>query len=180
MFKSRTPRVVKRNTKTHPMAPSPIVGEEFVCYEVEKVLDSKIGDIGRIYYVQWKGYSSVYNSWIEDLPPYFKKYKAMYEDSEYDEDEDEESDFSPEYGTDEDEDSSEDSDSSLESDLDDDEVVASEKKAVKKAVKKPIAKNLKTNNKRLTPKDEKSSKKYRFISKTLAALAEMVGDEDSD
>jgi hypothetical protein len=179
LFKSRTPRVVKKNTKTHPKAPSPIVGEEFVCYEVEKVLDSKIGDIGRIYYVQWKGYSSVYNSWIEDLPPYFKKYKAMYEDEEYDSDE-EESDFSPEYGTDEDEYSSEDSDSSLESDLDDDEVVASEKKAVKKAVKKPIAKNHKTNNKRITPKDEKSSKKYRFISKTLAALAEMVGDEDSD
>ena len=170
IFKSRTPRVVKRNTKTHPKAPSPIVGEEFVCHEVEKVLDSKIGDIERIYYVQWKGYSAVYNSWIVDLPPYFKEYKAMYNDEEYDSDE-EESDFSPEYGTDEDEDSSEDSDSSLESNLGDDEVVASEKKAVKK----PIAKKLKNNKKTLAPKDEKSSKKYRFISKTLAALSASGG-----
>ena len=179
----KNPRV-KHKSKSYSEAPAPIVTDKFTRYEVEKVLGSKVVEVGRMYYVKWAGYSSKWNSWIEELPVYFKTSKATYDDEESESDV-MESDASLEYASmDEEEISSDESaeESAEESadedeDSSDDEVVST---AEKKAVKKSIAKKLKNNKKTLAHKENNSSNKYRFISKTLAALAEMVGDEDSD
>ena len=109
IFKNRSTRDVKRNTKQHPHAPSPIVGEEYVCYEIEKVINSKPGDCGSLYLVKWAGYGSEYNSWIPELPSFFQKYnKAIFTDDEESDLDDEESECESDFEPDEVEDSSED------------------------------------------------------------------------
>ena len=182
IFKNRSTRDVKRNTKQHPHAPSPIVGEEYVCYEVEHILDSKPGDCGSLYLVKWAGYGSGYNSWISELPPFFQKYnKATFTDDEESDLDDEESDFEP----DEVDDSSEDnmSDSSLDSDSDCDSDSEDELSTPKKTGGKKDDKNKSDKKpakmKTTTTLDHKT-RKDRFIRKSLAALAELVCDEDSD
>ena len=53
--------------------PSPISAGELY-YEVDDVLKTRIGKNRVVqYFVTWTGYSSVHNSWIEDLPAFFRE-----------------------------------------------------------------------------------------------------------
>ena len=77
IFKRRISREVERASTTHPNAPAPII-DEFIRYEVEKVLNSRPSDVGIMYLVKWTGYDDEFNSWISELPQFFQKNKALY------------------------------------------------------------------------------------------------------
>ena len=62
---------VRRNQQTCKVAPRPIIKKD-VFYEVEKVIQSKIHNGVRLYLVKWAGYGSDENSWIRELPVFFK------------------------------------------------------------------------------------------------------------
>ena len=62
---------MSRNQKTCKVAPRPIVRKD-VLYEVERVIQTKIHNGDRLYLVKWTGYNSDENSWIEELPAFFK------------------------------------------------------------------------------------------------------------
>ena len=73
--KKKTP--IKKSTRlgkekrTCDVAPRPIIKKD-VFYEVERVIASKIHKGGRLYLVKWAGYDSDENSWIDELPEFFK------------------------------------------------------------------------------------------------------------
>ena len=52
--------------------PSPIRTATGLRWEVEAVLQTRDGKNGKEYLVRWKGYTESANSWISELPPYFK------------------------------------------------------------------------------------------------------------
>jgi len=68
---------VRRNQQTCKIAPRPIVKKN-VFYEVEKVIQSKIHNGARLYLVKWTGYGSDENSWIRELPVFFKNNKRTW------------------------------------------------------------------------------------------------------
>lgn len=63
-------------------APTPIVKND-VFYEVEKVIDIKMGKYGKQYFVKWEGYPESDNSWISTLPPYFDEKSPFYKTHVY-------------------------------------------------------------------------------------------------
>ena len=52
--------------------PKPIKDDELL-YEVKQVLSARMGRHGPEYLVRWKGYSHDEDTWISELPPFFKK-----------------------------------------------------------------------------------------------------------
>jgi hypothetical protein len=55
--------------------PRPIRTQGELAWEVEEVIASRIGRLGREYLVKWLGFSSRDNSWTTDLPLYFQTVK---------------------------------------------------------------------------------------------------------
>jgi hypothetical protein len=122
--KKHAPRPIKKIClifvpKARP-APKAIKRSAELLYEVEKVLDARMGKFGPEYLVKWKGYAASKNQWIDELPPFFKRrcllllHRAKWGDSW--------ASSSDESDTDEEEESEEDSDSSDgSSDSDEDE-----------------------------------------------------------
>jgi len=199
-------RDVKKNNKTHPAAPIPI-GDNDSLYEVEKVLDSKVGEFGTVYLVKWAGYTAVYNSWIVDLPSFFHKYKAEYMKGIFDskgkgscigheesgDESGDESDYMPEYDTDGYSDSGSDgySDDDHEEGMGGGSILGSysqmsdkvkdDKSKNDKSKKKKKKKTTLYTEKSVTKKqEEKKSKKQKMVSKALLALAAVVAAGVSD
>jgi len=52
-------------------APKPIKNRELM-YEVEDVVDARMGRFGPQYLVKWEGYPPSQNMWIDELPSFFK------------------------------------------------------------------------------------------------------------
>ncbi|KAJ1466523.1 hypothetical protein T484DRAFT_1756575 [Baffinella frigidus] len=52
--------------------PRPIKDDELM-YEVKTVMGARMGAYGPEYLVRWKGYGQHENTWISELPPFFKK-----------------------------------------------------------------------------------------------------------
>jgi hypothetical protein len=52
--------------------PKPIKDDELL-YEVKQVLSARMGRHGPEYLVQWKGYSHDEDTWISELPSFFRK-----------------------------------------------------------------------------------------------------------
>ena len=52
--------------------PKPIKDDELL-YEVKRVLSARMGRHGPEYLVQWKGYSHDEDTWISELPSFFRK-----------------------------------------------------------------------------------------------------------
>jgi hypothetical protein len=52
--------------------PKPIKDDELL-YEVKRVLSARMGRNGPEYLVQWKGYSHDEDTWISELPSFFRK-----------------------------------------------------------------------------------------------------------
>ena len=76
----RSDGFVRRKKSQHHMAapaPAPIV-KKHLLYEIEKVVDAREGDWGREYFVKWRGYKTRENSWIGELPSFFKKTSHFY------------------------------------------------------------------------------------------------------
>ncbi|KAJ1468481.1 hypothetical protein T484DRAFT_1755109 [Baffinella frigidus] len=91
----KAPRRAQRSKSTH-RAPTPIVDKELM-YEVEKVVKRRTGDWGPEYLVKWKGYAECENSWIGELPiffrteyPFYKQSSSLMSDSESGSDSDDE------------------------------------------------------------------------------------------
>jgi len=79
-FTRKSPRVSGKSTVLC-QAPTPLrnVGGERL-YEIEKVVRTRVGKHGAEYLIKWAGYQSSENSWIDDLPSYFKSYKQRCSD----------------------------------------------------------------------------------------------------
>ena len=58
--------------------PTPLVKSDLL-YEVERVVDARVGKWGLEYFVKWRGYDTSDNSWIDELPPFFQKNSAFYQ-----------------------------------------------------------------------------------------------------
>ncbi|KAJ1470318.1 hypothetical protein T484DRAFT_3650244 [Baffinella frigidus] len=54
-------------------APKAIKRSAELLYEVEGVLDARMGRYGPEYLVKWKGYAASKNQWIDELPSFFKR-----------------------------------------------------------------------------------------------------------
>ena len=77
----RSDGVVRQCKSRYRMAaPAPIVTKHLL-YEIEKVINARNGKWGREYFVKWRGYKSKDNSWIGELPSFFKKTSRFYIDS---------------------------------------------------------------------------------------------------
>jgi hypothetical protein len=95
--------------------PTPIV-DKGLKYEIQSVVKSRVGMWGPEYLVHWRGYSQSENSWIGELPVFFKKQYPKYkpdddcsdcETDEYDSESDDDSDSSDDEEEDEEEDEDE-------------------------------------------------------------------------
>lgn len=109
-----------RSKKPHRKAPAPIV-KKHLLYEIEKVVNARDGKYGREYFVKWRGYKSIENTWIGDLPPFFKKTSRFYIGAKSKHDASVESESESGSDTDSDEDDSVDSDEeddAIDSDID--------------------------------------------------------------
>ncbi|KAJ1471174.1 hypothetical protein T484DRAFT_1845199 [Baffinella frigidus] len=107
-------------------APKAIKRSAELLYEVEKVLDARMGKFGPEYLVKWKGHAASKNQWIS-LPPFFKRrcllllHRAKWGDSWASSSDDSGTDEDDYSDKDSDEDSDEDSDSGSDSSSDSDE-----------------------------------------------------------
>lgn len=61
----------KKAVKTTRKPPKPIKNRELM-YEVEDVVDARMGPFGPEFKVKWEGYPSSQSSWIDELPSFFK------------------------------------------------------------------------------------------------------------
>jgi hypothetical protein len=69
----KPPRKAQRNAEK----PTPIV-DKGLMYEIQSVVKSRTGPWGPQYLVHWRGYSQSENSWIGELPVFFKKQYPKY------------------------------------------------------------------------------------------------------
>ena len=79
-FMRKSPRVSGKSTVLC-QAPTPlrnVEGERL--YEIEKVVRTRVGKHGAEYLINWAGYQSSENSWVDELPSYFKSYKQRCSD----------------------------------------------------------------------------------------------------
>jgi hypothetical protein len=115
----------KKAAKAVSTPPKPIKNRELM-YEVEDVVDARMGRFGPEYLVKWKGYAHKDSSWIEELPIFFKSkclsliknVKAVVDDSSESESDGIESDSATSSGSDSDSESDSESDSLTESESD--------------------------------------------------------------
>ncbi|KAJ1464076.1 hypothetical protein T484DRAFT_1871197, partial [Baffinella frigidus] len=71
-------RPTKNHTPRRP-PPAPIKARTtHLLYEVEKVVDVRMGKWGPEYLVKWKGYRTSDNTWIDEIPPFFRKESPFY------------------------------------------------------------------------------------------------------
>jgi hypothetical protein len=97
--------------------PTPIV-DKGLMYEVSKVLDIRKGVWGSEYLVSWRGYAASEDSWISELPKFFRKpsyphYKSDSECSDGETETDSDSDDDSDSSDDEEEDEEEDEDEEM-------------------------------------------------------------------
>jgi hypothetical protein len=59
--------------KNRSVTPGPIKKKEGLMYEVEAVLDARMGPYGPEYLVSWEGCPNSENMWIDQLPAFFRK-----------------------------------------------------------------------------------------------------------
>jgi hypothetical protein len=69
-----TPHTIKHARRA---APTPIVKKDLL-FEVEKVVNARVGKWGLEYFVKWRGYHVSENSWIDEVPPFFQKNSQFY------------------------------------------------------------------------------------------------------
>jgi hypothetical protein len=101
-------------------APKAIKRSAELLYEVEAVLDARMGKYGPEYMVKWKGYAASKNQWIDELPSFFRRrcllllHKSAWGDSwatSSEEDDSDDPDSEDDSEDDSDDDSEDDSDS---------------------------------------------------------------------
>jgi hypothetical protein len=65
--------------KSSTTMPKPLKKDGELMYEIDEVLDVRMGKYGPEHLVSWKGYSSEDDLWIDELPPFFQKGHVLYQ-----------------------------------------------------------------------------------------------------